>query len=195
MSHFNSTHGMSSTSEYRSWLGMKQRCGNKNNHKYYRYGGRGISVCDRWKDSFQNFFFDMGPKPDPSFSIDRIENDGDYKPSNCRWASIKDQQNNTSKNHNLTLGEITKTIAQWAENLNMSEDVIFARKKLGWSDEEALTKPRHERKVKGKGVTREVRKSGSVRWKAYTYRNNKRIHIGCFVSEEEAIAARKDYES
>lgn len=73
------------TAEYRSWLGMKYRCLNPKSPRYHQYGGRGITVCDRWRDSFGEFYADMGPKPSPNHSLDRIDVDGHYEPSNCRW--------------------------------------------------------------------------------------------------------------
>lgn len=92
----NLIHGRSHTAEFRSWWGMRQRCGNPNHSRYPGWGGRGITVCDRWRE-FKNFFADMGEKPTPAHSIDRINNDGNYEPSNCRWATPKEQQRNSRR--------------------------------------------------------------------------------------------------
>lgn len=91
-------HGGSRTPEYRSWSGMKRRCYDKNNPKYGRYGGRGITVCERWlgRDGFPNFLADIGKRPSPGYSLDRIDNDGDYELSNCRWATPHQQNGNRS---------------------------------------------------------------------------------------------------
>lgn len=89
--------GSSKTTEWASWQSMKGRCTNKRLKEYRRYGGRGISVCDRWKESFENFLEDMGQKPSPTHSLDRINNNGNYEPGNCRWATPKEQSNNTRK--------------------------------------------------------------------------------------------------
>lgn len=93
-------HGMWKSKEYNSWDHMKRRCLNPNDPKYYRYGARGITVCARWlgDNGFQNFFNDMGFAPSPSHSIDRIDNDGNYEPANCKWSTPKEQANNTSRN-------------------------------------------------------------------------------------------------
>lgn len=92
-------HGMSNTSEFKTWASMLFRCLNKSDRKYKHYGGRGIKVCDRWLCSFSNFYKDMGARP-KNLSIDRINNEGDYEPSNCRWATYKQQNNNTRRNKN-----------------------------------------------------------------------------------------------
>lgn len=93
------THGMRDTPEYGVWANMKDRCYNPSSEDYKNYGGRGIKVCERWLNSFENFYEDMGEKPWSKllYSLDRINNDGNYEPSNCRWATVKQQVNNRRK--------------------------------------------------------------------------------------------------
>jgi hypothetical protein len=85
--------------EYCSWAQMKSRCNNRSNPSFKYYGGRGIHVCDRWLNSFENFLADMGRRPSVDYSIDRKNNDGDYEPGNCRWATAKEQRNNQGHRH------------------------------------------------------------------------------------------------
>jgi len=99
----NTTHNMSFTGEYNSYNAMKQRCYYTKSKAYARYGGRGIAVCDRWLESFQNFYADMGPKPTPEHSIDRIDPHGNYEPGNCRWLPMSEQATNRAFNFRVTM--------------------------------------------------------------------------------------------
>lgn len=134
------THNRSKTPEYTIWSAMKQRCLNPNVKKYDLYGGRGITVCERWEASFEAFYADMGPRPD-GHSIERIDGDGNYEPGNCHWAPIKAQNRNTARNHFLTYAGETLTIAEWAERTGISYRTLHGRVADGWSVQDALTIP------------------------------------------------------
>jgi hypothetical protein len=95
----NATHRLTETPEYRAWRAAKDRCYNPNTWNFHNYGGRGISMCDRWRNSFEAFYADMGPRPSAQHSIDRINNDGNYEPDNCRWSTRKEQRANRRDNH------------------------------------------------------------------------------------------------
>lgn len=110
----NRTHGMSKTSTSKSWEGMRQRCYNPNNNSYHRYGGRGITVCERWRESFENFLEDMGPAPE-GHSIERKDNNGNYEPDNCRWANKREQSLNRRTSRLVTAHGRTLTIKEWAD--------------------------------------------------------------------------------
>ena len=118
--------GMINTKVYRCWQSMKQRCLNKNDIGYKNYGGRGITVCPEWLNSFKNFYADMGKKPE-GLSLDRIDNDGNYCKENCRWATLEEQHNNTRANRFLTYNNKTQTMAQWAREFNISSSTLFGR--------------------------------------------------------------------
>lgn len=97
--HQHRTHGMSASPEHRLWRAIIQRCHNPRNTEYRNYGGRGIRVCDEWRNSFERFFADVGPKPSPELTFDRINNDGNYEPGNVRWATRTEQMRNTRLSH------------------------------------------------------------------------------------------------
>ncbi len=134
------THGWSKKSEYHSWQHAADRCRNPRNKAYQNYGGRGIQFCDRWFNSFEDFLFDMGGKPSPSHSLDRIDNNGNYEPGNCRWATQLDQGRNQRTNRLLSLNGETMVLSQWEERTGIDARLIVARiDRLGWSIEKALT--------------------------------------------------------
>ena len=138
-------HGKWGTTEHTIWKTMIQRCVNPKNNGYSRYGGRGITVCERWMD-LNNFIADIGMRPSKEYSIDRINNDGNYEPGNCRWATAIEQANNRRRNGKepsgclfLSLNGISKTSAHWARELKINPKTIRSRKTLlGWSDEDCL---------------------------------------------------------
>jgi hypothetical protein len=139
-----STHGMKRTPEYRCWAQLKHRCINKDSQGYADYGGRGITVCDEWKDSFETFFKDMGPRPSPKYSLDRIDNDGPYCKENCKWSTRKEQANNKRSCRILVLGNEAKTVAEWSEVVGLKGQTIRSRLSRGWSVKDALTTPAKE---------------------------------------------------
>jgi hypothetical protein len=137
-------HGLSRTVEYRRWAAMKERCYSKNNKHYKDYGGRGITVCDRWLNHPAVFIADMGLCP-KGFSIDRLDNNLGYSKDNCVWASAKQNANNTRRNLLIEFNGTTKTLSQWAEETGLKRESIKGRLNRGWSIEKALTrKSRYE---------------------------------------------------
>lgn len=133
-------HGMRKSSTYHCWTAMIQRCVNINNPGFKDYGARGITVCDRWLNSFENFLEDMGEKP-RGLSLDRIEVNGNYEPSNCRWASDKEQSRNKRNNVLLNFNNKTQCLTDWAEELGVSRHMIEGRLRRGWDPQKALATP------------------------------------------------------
>jgi len=139
----NLTHGHSGknqTPAYRSWASMVRRCTYPSDIGYQNYGGRGISICQKWR-TFEGFHEDMGDPPVPGLSLERNDVNGDYCKANCRWASKLEQANNTRTNRLLTLQGRTQTVAQWGRETGMRPSTIHARLVSGWPVEEALSKP------------------------------------------------------
>lgn len=133
------SHGKSKTRVYTSWQGMRDRCTNPSNAAYANYGGRGISVCERW-ESFENFFQDMGDPP-PHRSLDRINNDQGYSPHNCRWATRVEQNNNQRDNRLLTFEGKTQTLGQWAKAKGINRTTLASRLKRGLNKTELFKAP------------------------------------------------------
>lgn len=144
------THGCTRgkiTPEYHTWCGIIARCCNPKERGYKYYGGRGIRICDRWRESFAAFLEDMGPRPSPKHSIDRIDNDGHYEPGNCHWVTHKEQCWNRRSNVLVTIDGITKCVAEWCQLNKITPSVAWARvNTLGWSPERAVTLPVRQRR-------------------------------------------------
>lgn len=137
------THNQRHTKLYEVWKTMKQRCSNSNNKGYHNYGGRGINVCDEWKDNYQAFYeWSINNGYKEGLSIDRINNDGNYEPNNCRWVDKFIQNNNTRKNKLFTINGISKTIHQWSREYNVpvsrTRQRVYIQK---WDIVKALTTP------------------------------------------------------
>lgn len=124
------------------WHDMIHRCYNANNVSYQRYGGRGITVCDRWRESVYAFLDDMGPRPSEKHSIDRYpNNDGNYEPGNCRWATQQEQIDNSSVPRLILFRGVTRSVSCWSRALGIDHRTLFKRLSSGWSIEDALTLP------------------------------------------------------
>lgn len=130
--------GSKRSAEYKSWSSMIARCTNKNRAAYRDYGGRGVKVCDRWL-SFENFLLDMGNRPHGT-SLDRIDNNGNYEPTNCRWASSEVQARNNRRNVNITFNGVTKALIDWAKQIGVSAPTL-KRRITQWGIQTALSTP------------------------------------------------------
>ncbi len=132
---------MTKTPTYKCWVAMIERCENPNATKFHNYGGRGIKVCQRWRDSFEAFLADMGVRPN-WHSIDRFPNkDGDYEPGNCRWATLEEQGRNKRNNRLVTHDGLTLTLVEWSERTGLDQNLIGRRIADGWDAKDALATP------------------------------------------------------
>ena len=138
----NGSHGMKNTCIYRVWRSMINRCRYANRAEWENYGGRGISVCERWED-FTNFLEDMGHPPE-GMSIDRIDNDGNYEPGNCRWATRKQQNRNSRRALSISAFGKTQCLKAWADEYGLKYHSLRSRLRMGWTIEEALLGKRRE---------------------------------------------------
>lgn len=125
--------------EYTIWVGMRQRCSNPRAASYEDYGGRGISVCKRWQESYAAFLEDMGRRPSPLHSIHRKDNDGNYTPDNCVWATNAVQARSKRSNNNITAFGVTRCITDWAADLGVQPSAIAQRIRNGWMPEDAVS--------------------------------------------------------
>ena len=134
----NTTHKMTNSNEFKIWQAMKTRCYNQQTTRYKDYGGRGITICNEWKNSFETFYEDMGKRP-KGLSIDRIDNDKGYFKENCMWATQKQQARNMRTNRNIIYKGEVFCLTDWAEKLNIKKQTLASRLRYGWSIERAFT--------------------------------------------------------
>jgi hypothetical protein len=134
------THGLTRSTEYNSWRAMKARCHDPKSVQFKDYGGRGITIQGPWVNSFEEFLSYMGPKPSNNHSIDRYpDKNGNYEPGNVRWATAKEQGNNTRRNHLVTFDGRTQTIDQWSRETGINYGTLRSRLRIGWTDAAAIT--------------------------------------------------------
>lgn len=141
-------HGKSKTPEYFAWVNAKARCHRKTHPRWAEWGGRGIAMCDRWRNSFDAFLADMGPKPAPGYSIERKDNDKGYEPGNCVWATAKEQSSNRPTwTRVIEFGGVTMTLTAWAALVGISRESLRDRIDTGWTIHQALTTPKGGRRA------------------------------------------------
>lgn len=134
-------HGLSTTPEYRHWVNMITRCEYQPATGFDYYGGRGITVCERWRSDFRNFYADMGPRPSPRHSVDRIDVNGDYEPGNCRWATSSAQARNKRVNRIVAVDGREMTLADAVDRAPVPYNTVLYRLKRGWHLDDAITRP------------------------------------------------------
>lgn len=191
--------------EYRAWSSMKTRCYNRNSPNYRYYGGRGISVCDRWLNSFQTFLRDVGNRPGPGYSLDRYpNNDGNYEPGNVRWATKREQQNNTRSTRLVTFNGKTQSLSRWADEIGISFASLKQRIKLH-GIEVALSHPamiakRYINNAPGRACRRTAKSSSGFKgvykqgngYESVIKCSGVKYYLGYFHCPEEAAKAYND---
>lgn len=135
------THGRSKSLEYQTWCAMKSRCENPNNQDFHHYGGRGIKICQEWSGSFETFLADMGLRPERNSTLERIDTNGDYCPSNCKWAPQAEQTRNKRTNRLYTINGETLCLVDWANRVGIDYRTIDGRMARGWPPEVAIMTP------------------------------------------------------
>ncbi len=137
----NRTHGLSRHPVFKIWERMISRCHNPKDWAFAYYGGRGIRVCKRWRTSPETFIADMGERPSNKYTVNRKDNDGNYDPENCEWATDTEQARNTRRNHLVTIGGETLCLSAWCERFKVSPALVHCRLRYGWTIEKALATP------------------------------------------------------
>lgn len=148
MEHSQRTHGMTNTPEHKAWSAMHSRCSNPSSNSWLNYGGRGIKVCERWtgRTGFANFYSDIGPRPSPKHSIDRINNDGNYEPGNVRWATKREQDENRRGLRKIPYKGEMLCCAEVSRRLGFQHNLVNRRLSKGWSELRAVSEAFHKEK-------------------------------------------------
>lgn len=141
LTHGGARRGGAKSAEYRIWTSMLTRCHNERCKSFARYGGRGITVCERWRADFAAFLADVGPRPSPRHQIDRIDNARGYEPGNVRWATAREQALNRRSNRMVTIGTETLPVGAWLDRYDTSRELFNGRVRAGWSVVDAITRP------------------------------------------------------
>lgn len=149
-------HGMAGTAVYDIWVGIKKRTSKEHHAAFPDYGGRGIMMCERWSNSFEDFYADVGPRPTNRHTLDRINNELGYFPENCRWATYTEQARNRRSNRRLEFQGENLTMAEWGERLGFDDQIVSKRIRCGWSIEKTLTTPIREHKKAPRHFGREA---------------------------------------
>lgn len=179
------------TIEYRAWTSMRSRCFNRNHHKWKNYGGRGITICDRWLKSFESFASDMGQRPGPGYSLDRIDTNGNYEPGNCRWATAREQANNSRSNRVITWNGETLTLTEWARRLGRNAGTLWSQLKIHPPELVLAGLPLPQRKRKRWRWKGHPSKSGHTGICALKSRFSVIVYVGYFNTLEEAVEAKR----
>lgn len=187
-----STHGMTDTSAFRTWRGIKERCCNPGNDSYIHYGGRGIEVCAEWQDNFVSFFDHVSKLPhygEKGYTIDRIDNDGNYEPGNVRWATTVEQRRNQRRCRRITIEGETRTAAEWSELSGVDARLIGSRIDSGWSEHDAVFRPaRGPRLITANGETHTL-----TEWAHLIGVPKSTIHCRIARGHSEADAVRAEF--
>lgn len=146
-------HGLNKSPEHDAWRSMRHRCHNPKSQRFEHYGARGIFVCERWRDSFENFYEDVGPRPGPGYSLERQDNGKGYEPGNVVWATRVEQQRNKRSNRLVTFKGRTMPLTEASELAGIKPITVWTRLDRGWSEERALSEPLVSRgaNLKGRG--------------------------------------------
>lgn len=182
------THGQSKTRLYNIWQGMKQRCYDSNTKEYRLYGERGIGICKEWMTSTCFLEWAMGNGYEDHLTIDRINNDGNYEPDNCRWATLKEQARNKRNTHTLSIGAESMCISAWSALLDIPINTIVNRLSRGLSDIDALSPDYHRRTH---GVPGIIWIGSRGKWRVRAVIEGVSTCIGSFVSFDDAISSQR----